>query len=60
MMEDAKIAKLWSDFHRLSEDHKRLILKVTEIIVRQEKAGLDTGPGNGSPVLETKTYNERK
>jgi hypothetical protein len=60
MMEDAKVARLWSDFHRLSEDHKRLILKVTEIIVRQEIAVLDTGSGKGSHVLDTNTRKERK
>jgi hypothetical protein len=60
MMEDAKVARLWSDFHRLSEEHKHLILKVTEIIARQEIAGADSGSGTGSHIPETNTHKERK
>jgi hypothetical protein len=37
MTEDAKIARLWSIFHRLSSDHKKLIIKITETIRKQEK-----------------------
>jgi hypothetical protein len=37
MTEDAKIARLWSIFHRLSGDHKKLIIKITETIRKPEK-----------------------
>jgi hypothetical protein len=37
MTEDAKIAKLWSGFHRLSEEHRDLILKISESIAHADK-----------------------
>jgi hypothetical protein len=43
MTEDAKIARLWSIFHRLSGDHKKLIIKITEAIRKQEKPDADRG-----------------
>jgi hypothetical protein len=44
MTEDAKIARLWSIFHRLSSDHKKLIIKITEAITKQEKTDSDKDP----------------
>lgn len=58
MMEEAKIARLWSNFHRLSDEHKRLILKVTELIIHLPPPVLDTG--KGSRVPKTSNQKERK
>jgi hypothetical protein len=38
MTENAKIARLWSNFHRLSNGHKKLVLKITETIAKSEKS----------------------
>jgi hypothetical protein len=60
MIEDAKIARLWSNFNRLSDEHKRLILKVTEIIAHLEIPALERGSsGKSSHALETNTHQER-
>ena len=60
MMEDAKIARLWSNFHRLSDEHKRLILKVAEIIAHPGTSVLDEGSRKNTRVLKTDTRQERK
>jgi hypothetical protein len=60
MMEDAKIARLWSNFHRLSDEHRRMILKVTEIIAHPEVTGLETDAGKGFHPPETNTPKARK
>ncbi|GHV80532.1 hypothetical protein AGMMS49944_23230 [Spirochaetia bacterium] len=59
MMEEAKIARLWSNFHRLSDEHKRLILKVTELIIHLPPPVLDTGSGKGSRVPKTSNHKKR-
>jgi hypothetical protein len=37
MTEATRIAKLWSGFHRLSEEHRDLILKISESIAHADK-----------------------
>jgi hypothetical protein len=59
MIEDAKIARLWSNFNRLSDEHKRLILKVTEIIAHPEIPAVDAGSGKDSQAGKTNTHQER-
>jgi hypothetical protein len=39
MTEKAKIARLWSGFHRLPADDRDLLLKVTAALPRRDKPG---------------------
>ena len=38
MTESAKIAKLWSNFHRLSEGYKEVVLETAEMMAWREKS----------------------
>ncbi|GHT65197.1 hypothetical protein FACS1894110_06480 [Spirochaetia bacterium] len=38
MTENAKIARLWSGFHRLAEADKELVVKIAETVKQPEKA----------------------
>ncbi|GHU79937.1 hypothetical protein FACS189462_5700 [Spirochaetia bacterium] len=40
MTENAKIARLWSGFHRLAEADKELVVKVAEVVKQPGKAYL--------------------
>ncbi|MDR0709703.1 MAG: hypothetical protein LBF77_06530 [Spirochaetaceae bacterium] len=42
MTEEAKLARLWSGFHRLSANDRILVLSFAETISRKEEA--DQGP----------------
>jgi hypothetical protein len=35
MTENAKVTRLWYKFHRLTEGHKELIIKVSEMLIQQ-------------------------
>jgi hypothetical protein len=50
MTEEAKIALLWSNFHRLSDEHKELIIQIAESIAKPEKSGPDKKPAVLNPI----------
>jgi hypothetical protein len=58
MTENAKIARLWSGFHRLSEADKDLVLAVSEAAKRPEKSRPEEWAGKepqeGIPHKKTK------
>jgi hypothetical protein len=41
MTENAKIARLWSNFHHLPEDDKDLVVKIAEAVKQPEKSCLN-------------------
>jgi hypothetical protein len=57
MTENIKMARLWYQFHRLTEGHKELILKISEMMVRQEAAVPEKDTVRKAPV---KADNKRK
>ncbi|GHU97582.1 hypothetical protein FACS189483_03970 [Spirochaetia bacterium] len=45
MIENAKIARLWSGFHRLAEVDKDLVVKIAETVTQPEKTCPKRGGG---------------
>ncbi|MDR1654656.1 MAG: hypothetical protein LBR96_01560 [Treponema sp.] len=50
MTENVKLARLWYKFHRLSEGHKELVIKASEMLARQAAAVPEKGAAAGLPL----------
>jgi hypothetical protein len=53
MTENAKIARLWSGFHRLGEADKDLVVTIAEVVGPPEKVCLK---GDGREVQESDSH----
>jgi hypothetical protein len=54
MTQNAKIAKLWSLFHRLPEKEKDLVLKTSETMAEAEEHGASDKFAQKASVRESK------